>query len=167
MIRRGNAYSEIWICTRIRLLWSKDTVAVDLIVAYGVGPLAAGVAGVTFYGVYDAVFDLFDYSDMVGDAVLAALVGVVPVEKDDVAGVGGVGVVLPLVAFFEPVFTDIADGEAGENTVFQVAAFIGTPTDEDCTLIYSLVKTVPSPVGFTAYIANLGEGNCDEITLTA
>ena len=107
----------------------------------------AGIVGVAFYGVDCVVFDLFDAADMVGDAVLTAFVGVVPIEEDDVTGVGSVGVILPLFTGFEPVFTYVSDGEAGYDTVFEVAALIGTPTGEDCAQIYSLVKTVPSPVG--------------------
>lgn len=71
------------------------------------------VAGVSFYGVDEAVFDLFDDADMVGDAVLAALVGVVPIEEDNVAGAGSVGVILPLLTGFEPVLTCVANGETG------------------------------------------------------
>lgn len=104
---------------------------------------------------------------MVRDAVLADLVGVVPVEEDYVTGIGSVGVILPLFTGFEPVLACIADCEAGDDTVFEVATFIGTPTDEDCTPVHSLVKTVPSPVGFTAYITNLGKGDSNKVALTA
>ena len=92
---------------------------------------------------------------MVRDAVLADLVGVVPVEEDYVTGIGSVGVILPLFTGFEPVLACVADCKAGDNTVFEVAAFIGTPTDKDCTPINSLVKAVPLPVGFAADIADL------------
>ena len=73
--------------------------------------MAAGVGGVAFYGIDYAVLDLFDDTDMVGDAVLTAFVGVVPIEEDDVTGVRGVGVVLPLVAILEPFLTNIANGK--------------------------------------------------------
>ena len=129
--------------------------------------MAAGVAGVASYGVDCSIFDFFDDAYMVGDAFLTVFVGVVPIEKDDVTEVGSIGVILPLFTSFKPILTNIADSEAGYNTVFEVAAFIGTPTDEDCTPIYSLVKTVPSPVGFTAYITNLGKGDSNKVALTS
>ena len=53
--------------------------------------MAAGVAGVAFYSVDDAIFDLFDDADVVGDTVLTAFNGVIPIEEDDVAGVGSAG----------------------------------------------------------------------------
>ena len=68
----------------------------NLIVAYRIRLLTAGVAGVAFYGVDCAVFDLFDDADMVGNAVLTAFVGEVPIEEDDITGAGRVGVILPL-----------------------------------------------------------------------
>ena len=117
--------------------------------------MAAGVAGVAFYGVDGVVFDFFDDTDVVGDAILTTFVGVIPIEKDDIARAGRVGVILPLFTGFEPILTNIADSEAGQDAVFEVAALIGTPTDEDGTPIYSLVKAVPSPIGFTADIADL------------
>ena len=137
------------------LLRTANPIAVDFVVANRVRFLAAGVAGVAFYGVDDAVFDFFDNADMVGDAVLSSFFGVVPIEEDNVSGVGGVGVVLPLVTILEPVLANIADGEAGENTVFQIATLIGTPTDKDGTPIYSFIEAVPSPVGFATDIADL------------
>ena len=134
------------------ILRAANPVAVDFIVAYGIRLLTAGVAGVTFYGIDDAVFDFFDNAYMVRDAVLTAFVGVVPIEKDDVTGVGSIGVILPLVTGFEPVLACVADCKAGNNTAFKVSTFIGTPTDKDCTPIYSLVETVPSLAGFPTYI---------------
>ena len=68
----------------------------NLMVAYRIRLLTAGVAGVAFYGVDCAVFDLFDDADMVGNAVLTAFVGEVPIEEDDITGAGRVGVILPL-----------------------------------------------------------------------
>ena len=104
--------------------------------------MAAGVAGVAFYGVDDTVFHLFDDADMVGDAVLTAFVGVVPIEEDDVTGVGSVGVILPLVTGFEPVLACVADCKAGNNTAFKVSTFICTPTDKDCTPVHSFIEAI-------------------------
>ena len=143
----------------------RSPVPVDFVVSYRVGFLTAGVAGVAFYGVDYAVFDFFDNAYMVRDAVLAAFFGVVPIEEDDITGVGSVGVILPLFTGFEPVLACVADCKAGYDTVFEVATFVCTPTDEDCTPVYSSIEAVPSPVGFATDITHLGEGHCDEIPL--
>ena len=94
-------------------LWQTRTIAIDFIVTYRVGFLAAGVGGVAFYSVDGAVVDLFDDADVVGDAVLAAFFRVVPIEEDDVTWVGGIGIILPLLTSFKPILTNIADSEVG------------------------------------------------------
>ena len=103
---------------------------------------------------------------MVRDAVLSHMVGLIPIEEYDVAGVWGVGVVLSLGAFIKPILACVADSKSRYDAVFKVAAFVGTPTDEDCTPVHSLIKAVPSPIGFTTDIVHLVEGNCNEIPLT-
>lgn len=104
---------------------------------------------------------------MLGDAVLTAVFGVDPIKENDVTRVGSAGVILPLVAFFEPVFANIADGEGGKNIILKVAALVGAPTNKYCTPIHSFIEAVPSPIDLTADIADLRECNGNEIALSA
>lgn len=89
---------------------------------------------------------------MVGDTVLTAFVGVIPIEGDDITGIRGVGVVLPLVTIFEPILTRVADGKTGKNAVFKKATLVGALTDKDGTPAYSLIEAVPTAVGVTTRI---------------
>ena len=60
-------------------------VSKNLIVAFGILALPAGIAGVAFHGVDDPVFHLFHDTHMIRHSVLA-LVPIVPIEEDQVAG---------------------------------------------------------------------------------
>ena len=127
--------------------------------------MTAGVSGVAFYSVDGAVFDFFDDAYMVEDAVLTSLVRVVPIEEYDITRIGGIGITLPLIAFLEPVFADIADGKAGKDTVLQISTIVGTPTDKYCAPVHSFIEAIPSPEGFTAYIVHLRQGGGNQISL--
>ena len=63
----------------------KLMVSKNLIVAFGILALPAGIAGVAFHGVDDPVFHLFHDPHMIRHSVLA-LVPIVPIEEDQVAG---------------------------------------------------------------------------------
>ena len=57
----------------------------NLIVAFGILALPAGIAGVAFHSVDDPVFHFFHDTHMIRHPVLA-LVPIVPIEEDQVAG---------------------------------------------------------------------------------
>ena len=125
--------------------------------------MPAGVAGVTFDGIDSAVFYLFDDADMIGSTVGASGGGFVPVKEDDHAGSGFSTIIHPLPSLFEPADTIDTAGELGNDTSIDVAAFICTPGNKAGTPFNTGVKTVPGPIRFAAYIANLRQGNGNDL----
>lgn len=89
--------------------------AVDLIVSNRPSVVGYSVTAVAFYGVDVAALDLFDDSNVVCDTILAVGFGLVPIEVDNVTGIGGIGFILPLIAGSEPAFAgDTACGFGNE-----------------------------------------------------
>ena len=56
----------------------------------------------------------------------------------------------------EPVDSPFTSGEFGNDTGLDIAALVGTPTDKAGAPVHTLSKAVPAPIGFAAYIADLG-----------
>ena len=129
-------------------------VSKNLIVAFGILALPAGIAGVAFHSVDDPVFHFFHDTHMIRHPVLA-LVPIVPIEEDQVAGARLIVAVLPQPSLLEPPDADGAVCKPGDHTSVQITALVGTPAHEAGTPLHTGTETVPRPVRLTAYITHL------------
>lgn len=137
-----------------------DTVAEDLIIPHRVAPLAAAIGGVALDGVNSAVFHLFHDTHMIRLAIqTAAVTFSFPVEEDNHARTRLNIVPHPLSPVFEPLNTIKATGELGDDIGSDISTSIGAPADKTGTPFHTLGKSIPAPVRFSTYIANLGSRN--------
>ena len=132
----------------------RDAVAKDLIISHRVAPLEAAIGGVALDGVNSAVFHLFHDTYMIGISILSIFI--IPVKEDNHAGTGFKAVADPLSPVFEPIHTVNTAGEFGDDTGTDIAALISTPAYKAGTPFHPFCKSVPTPIGFTAYVTNLG-----------
>ena len=129
--------------------------------------LPAAIAGIALDGVDNAVFALLHDTDMIGLPVLRAGVSfVVPIEENDLTGGRLKAAALPLVTVFEPLHPIDATCEFRYYAAVDIAAFIRTPTHITSALFYTPVKAVPRPIGLTAHIADLRQGNGHDFAVT-
>ena len=82
-----------------------------------------------------------------------------PVEEDEHSGCRFGGAVQPEAALLEPLHSEDAAGEFGVGSAVQVAALVGTPGDEAGAPFHMVGEAVPTPIGFAAYVAHLGQGH--------
>ena len=92
--------------------------------AFGILALPAGIAGVAFHSVDDPVFHFFHDTHMIRHPVLA-LVPIVPIEEDQVAGARLIAVVPPQSSLPEPLEADGAACEPWDDAGVQIAALVG------------------------------------------
>ena len=102
---------------------------------------------------------------MVRRSVLA-LVLIVPVEKNQVAGAWLIVAVLPQPSLPEPLDTDGAACEPWDDAGVQLAALVGAPGNKAGAPVHPTLKAIPGPIGLTAYIAELGEGHRYDLPIT-
>ena len=133
--------------------------------AFGILALPAGIAGVAFHGVDDPVFHLFHDPHMIRHSVLA-LVPIVPIEEDQVAGARLIAVVPPQSSLPEPLEADGAACEPWDDAGVQIAALVGAPGNKAGAPIHPALEAIPGPIGPTAYIAELGESHRYDLPIT-
>lgn len=114
--------------------------------------LPANVAGIALYGVNHVALHLFHNAHVIRLPVQAVCL---PIEKDDIAGIGRILVIPPQTAGFEPLLSRANSGKFGKDTGFDVPALIRTPAHKTGAPFHTAAKTIPAPVGFAAYIPNL------------
>ena len=102
---------------------------------------------------------------MVRRSVLA-LVLIVPVEKNQVAGAWLIVAVLPQPSLPEPLDTDGAACEPWDDAGVQIAALVGAPGNKAGAPIHPALEAIPGPIGPTAYIAELGESHRYDLPIT-
>ena len=140
-------------------------VSKNLIVAFGILALPAGIAGVAFHSVDDPVFHFFHDTHMIRHPVLA-LVPIVPIEEDQVAGARLIVAVLPQPSLLEPPDADGAVCKPGDHTSVQITALVGTPGNEAGTPVHPALEAVPGPIRFPTHIPDLGEGHRHDLLAT-
>ena len=124
---------------------------------------AAAIAGVALDGVDDAVFDFLDDTDMVGLTVLRAGAAlVVPIEEDNHAGCRFYIVICPLATILEPSDAVYAACVLRADAGFDVTALISAPADEAGAPFNTTSESIPGPVRFTAYVADLRQSHLND-----
>ena len=121
-----------------------------------IAPIPAAISGITFNGIHSAILNSFNDTHMVSTAVQAAAFFILPIEEYNHAGGGRDVSACPLIVLSEPVDTPFTFGEFGNDTGLDIAALVGTPTHKAGAPVHTLGKAVPAPIGFAAYIADLG-----------
>ena len=141
-------------------LIGRDTVSIDNAAADSVLLLPASVARVTLNGVNNAVFALLYNAHVVYFAVA------LPIKEDDLTCRRLKVVVLPLPTVFEPLPPVDAACEFWYHATVDIAAFIRTPTHKAGAPFCTPVKALPRPIGLTAHIADLRQGNGHDFAVT-
>lgn len=82
-----------------------------------------------------------------------------PVEENEHSRHRLRGAVQPEAALLEPLHSKDAAGEFRVGSAVQVAALVGTPADKAGAPFHMVGEAVPAPIGFSAYVAYLGQGH--------
>lgn len=128
--------------------------------SHGVLVLSAAIAGIALDGVDNAVFAFLHDTDMIGLPILrAGTAFIVPIEENDLTSGRFKAAVLPLPTVFEPLHPISAACEFRYHAAFNIPAFIRTPAHKTGAPFYTPVKAIPRPIGLTAHIADLRQGN--------
>lgn len=135
----------------------RGTEAQHFIIPNGILPLPAGIAGVSLHDVNHTVFHLFHDAYMVCTSVLAVFI--IPIKEDNVSRLRFIISSLPLTITLEPAYTVHTAGEFWNQTAVDIPALVGTPGHKAGAPLYSAVKAVPTPVGFSAFVTNLSQGH--------
>lgn len=70
-----------------------------------------------------------------------------------------------MAAFLEPVHAGDAACGVGDDACFKVAALVSAPAHKAMAPGNTAFKAVPAPIGFAAHIADLRQGNHDNIAV--
>ncbi len=110
--------------------------------------LPAAVSGVSFDSIDDTILDSLDDSGMIRFAILRSgrSLRIIPVKEDYHFGNRFLVSVDPLISFSEPVDTITASCVFGNDTIFDVAAFVRTPAHEAGTPFNTGSESIPGPV---------------------
>lgn len=117
-------------------LMRRQPVSVNTAASHIVFPLSAGVTGVSFHGMGNAILTVFHDAYIVNGAIGT------PVKEDDVPGYWPIGVRLPLPLRYKPVYIIGAYREARYDPGFNVSALGGTPGNKTDTHHF---KRLPKP----------------------
>ena len=138
------------------MLVVRNSVSEDFIVTYAVLVYSAAIAGVALNGIDDTVLDLLDNTGVVGLSVLrTGAAYVIPIEENDHSGDRLGRAVYPLPTIFEPLDTVYTARIFRNNPGVDIAALIGAPAYKTSTPFHTASETIPRPVRFAAYIADL------------
>lgn len=127
----------------------RNTITIDYAASDRIASLPASIARVSLYGVNRTVFT-FLYNACMVDCAIS-----LPVEKDDSSCCRLIIPTLPLSVTLKPIYTVRTQGIFRYNPAFQIAALLGTPRYKAGTPFHTAFKTVPTPIGLTALIAEL------------
>ena len=126
------------------------------------------ITRVSFNRVDNTVLNTLNNTSMVGFAVLRARTSlVIPIEKDNHAG-GRFNIVFgPLATILKPVNAIYTACIFRANASFDITALIGAPRDKAGAPLNARAKPVPSPVGLTANVAKLRQGNRNNLIVSS
>ena len=123
---------------------------------YAVLIYPTAITGVSLNGINDTVFDFLDNTGVVGLSILRTRrTLVIPIKENNHSGNRLGRAVDPLSTIFEPLDAVHAACIFGYNTGVNIAALIGAPAYKTSTPFHTASETVPRPVRFAAYIADL------------
>ena len=123
---------------------------------YAVLVYPTAITGVSLNGINDTVFDFLDNTGVVGLSVLRTRrTLVIPIKENNHSGDRLGRTVDLLSAIFEPLDAVHAARIFRNNPSVDIAALIGTPAYKTSTPFHTASETIPRPVRFAAYIADL------------
>lgn len=113
----------------------------------------AAIAGITFYNVNNTVLDFLNNSHMIGFTVT------LPIKEDNYTGNQLDRFVLPLPSVLKPLRAVYAACEFGYNPGINIPALVSAPRHKTSTPFHTRVKAIPTPIRFSAHIADLRQRN--------
>ena len=134
----------------------RHSVSEDFVVTYAVLVYPTAITGVSLNGINDTVFYFLNNTGVVGLSVLrTGAAYVIPIEENDHSGDRLGRAVYPLSTIFKPLDAVHAACIFRYNPGVNIAALIGTPAYKTSTPFHTASETIPRPVRFAAYIADL------------
>ena len=134
----------------------RHSVSEDFVVTYAVLVYPTAITGVSLNGINDTVFYFLNNTGVVGLSVLrTGAAYVIPIEENDHSGDRLGRAVNPQTKNYKQQVAVHAARKFRNNPSVEITSLHGTPAYKTSTPFHTASETIPRPVRFAAYIADL------------